>query len=280
VIALRWIIALVLPALFLEDAAFAQAPPDGRFALKPSWKQGYVIVPDSGGSTYIDCSTVARVAGWDTGHPNERRPSTLEIAYKVNGDAVVMTATAFFGVKADVNDTPETLARRPRKLVGTYSAHLNESVTLSGMTELGMEPLSVQVVTGKDLGAGQPTFISEAPSIQIEVTDQNREFFTLALHNTSSRAVTGYAICTQPRPGDAHCSGSEGGGIHPVLIAAGGTLTIPYYMSHSGRETPNGFVADPDPTTVVLKGAVFADGTIEGMGLRPITPEGARELAK
>lgn len=228
---------------------------------------------------YIDCSAVARVVGWDARHPNERRPSTLEIAYEVKEDAVVMTATAFFGVKADVNDTPETLARLPRKLVGTYSAYLNESVTLSGMAEFGMDPLSVQVVTAKDPGAGRPTFISEAPSIQIEVTNQNREFFTLALHNTSSRAVTGYAICTQMKPGNASCAGSQGGGIHP-LIAAGGTLTIPYYMNRSGRETPGGFVADPDPTTVVLKGAVFADGSIEGVGIRPITPEGAREFAK
>jgi hypothetical protein len=30
---------------------------------------------------------------------------------------------------------------------------------------------------------------------------------------------------------------------------------------------------------IVLKGVVFADGSIEGMGIAPLTPEGAQALA-
>jgi hypothetical protein len=269
--------------LCLTGADPAQPLPNGRFAVAvkqagESQPPNWMVVPDSvGSSSYIDCSTMARVPGWDAGHPDDKRPSTLEIAFKVEGDAVVMTATAFLGGNFDVNDTPATLARLPRKPLGTYSARVNESVTLSGMTEAGLQPVTVEVATARDPSGVHPIFISEVPSVQIELTGQNREFFTLALYNVSSRAVTGYAICAV-ESGGASCKGTKGNGT--TVISAGGTLTISYNMGHSGRETPNGFVADPDPAVVALKGVVFADGSVEGMGISPLTPEGMRLLTQ
>jgi hypothetical protein len=282
---LRRVLSVTTPLLWSIASGLAQTPPDGQFAVtvreagKSSLPQ-YSVLPESGESQLFDCANLAPVPDWETRHPNDKRPSTLEIAFKVVDDTVVMTATAYLGGKFDVNDTPDTLARLPRKSIGSYKARVNESVALIGMTEVGLQPLTVEVVPARDPAGVHPMFISEVPSVQIALTGQNREAFTLALHNVSSRAVTGYAICAQyANRGDASCKGAKGTSTRPV-IAAGATLTIAYSVSHSGHETPNGFVADPDPSMVVLKGVVFADGSAEGLGISPLTPSGIQSITQ
>jgi hypothetical protein len=285
--ALRRVVSVTLPLLWSIGSGLAQTPPDGQFAVtirqagKSSPPQ-YSVVPEAGGSqSLFDCSDLARVPDWETLHPDDKRPSIFEIVFKVVDDAVVMTATAYLGGKFDVNDTPDTLALLPRKTVGTYKARVNESVTLTGMTEVGLQPVTVEVVTARDPGAVHPMFISEVPSVQIAVTGQNREFFTLALHNVASRAVAGFSICAQySNNGGTSCRGQKGSATHPVIIAAGATLTIPYALGHSGRDTPNGFIADPDPPTVVLNGVVFADGGAEGLGVSPLAAAGVQSLTQ
>ena len=283
---LRFAFSLTLLLLYLSTSEMAQTLPDGRFAVtlkKPgdSSPPHYIVVRESGGSaTYLDCSQLAQVPGWTASHPDEKRPSTLEITFNAASDAVAITATAFFGDKFDMNDNPDTLASLPRKSAGTYTARVNESVLLIGMTEVGLQPVTAEVVTAHDPGGVHPLFISEVPSVQLELTGQNRESFTLALHNVSSRAVTGYLICSAyANKSGASCNGTKGSAKHAIVIAANATLTIPYGLNHSGRDTPNGYVPDPDPSIVILKGVVFSDGGVEGLG-DTATPEVMRSLTQ
>jgi hypothetical protein len=277
--AFRPITLLASLLLYLSGSGLAQTVPNGLFAVTVKrWGDSspprYTVVPEFGGAAqHLDCSQLAQVPGWDASHPDEKRPSTLEIAFKAVSDGVSITATVFFGEKFDMNDNPDTLARLPQKSVGTYTARVNGSALLTGMTEVGLQPVTVQVVTADDPGGVHPMFISEVPSVQVELTGQNRENFTLALHNVSARDVTGYLICAAyANNGGRSCDMAKGAAAHPVVIAAGATKTISYFMSHSGRETPNGYVADPDPSVVAVKGVIFSDGGAEGLGVSPPRP--------
>jgi hypothetical protein len=64
------------------------------------------------------------------------RPSALRLDLKAADDAVSITATAFYG-EFDRQTGPVSLEKLPSKLVGTYSGKLNDSVTLSGLGEVG-----------------------------------------------------------------------------------------------------------------------------------------------
>ena len=124
------------------------AAPQPKFAVEIS--RGKELPPIDGivyggvsSSTLLYDKSLDRLPNVDSSVP---RPSALRLDFKAADDAVSITATAFYGA-IDEQTTPVSLEKLPSKLVGTYSGKLNNSVTLSGLEEVGLEPLTVRIVT-------------------------------------------------------------------------------------------------------------------------------------
>jgi len=262
----RWMMMLVL-----ATTAAAQSLPEPQFAANIPWLHGYILIR-SGQTHYLSCVHQLLVPELELSHPNDQLPSGVEIAYKIAGNTVVITAVVVFGAKADMSDPPDVFTKLLRKPAGTYSARVNESVALAGLAEFGVEPMTIQIVNAQDPNAIHPLASSDAPSIVMEVTGQNRQYFTLALHNNSAQGLTGYSICQDLDARSTICIEANSSASKP-LIAAGETLQVHFRPRNSGYQTPSGlYVANPDPTSIVLKGVIFADGAIEGAGVKPIAP--------
>lgn len=93
-----------------------------------------------------------------------------------------------------------------------------------------------------------PTLVSEAPSIEIRVLEQNRAMYKPALHNKSPKDVVAFAFVRDDGNGNRVMNMSQSSDLSHALIPAGTTYA---------REVPWG-----SPT--VLAAALFADTSHEG----------------
>jgi hypothetical protein len=183
-------------------------------------------------------------------------PESLQLDYAVDGSRVLVTAYLLF----DQGDAQRRFDSHHKQRLGVYSARLNESVSLADLRKAGFEPFTIKVVTAKPSTPTHPTLLSKAPSIRIGLESEDRESYTLALHNISSKAVTGVVIGTG-REGDYGMKESTG---PHLLIPGGGTYRCDWGLTHSGRVTPHGFGEDQVSITISVEGALFDGGSFEG----------------
>jgi hypothetical protein len=180
--------------------------------------------------------------------------SALMLAYHVDGDAVAITASVVFGAFDNNSGSDPMAADHPKQEIGTYSLHPNESVVLQEMEQFGLQPWTIKIVNAQlPTSAGLPT-INEAPSIQSTILGHDREGYTIALHNLSSRAVSAFAVETTL---DHNSVSSE--------VAYRGSLIAPN-ESHEFRLfcDTSASAVDQSPCAFILKAALFADGSFEG----------------
>jgi len=253
-------------ALFLcATALVAQnAAPEARFALEVPNPNGnapqYLTVqePPSGRQvSFWYGQYLLPVAGWSSQAP---QPSALKLAYKVEGDTVVMEASVFFGA-FDGNDTPRSIEGLREQKLGTYSARLSESVTLRELEQFGVQPLTIGVVTARPPAPVRPVIVNKVPSLQVDVIGEEWTAFKLAARNVSGRAVTSLRL---DREGRVESTGSEEGALSTPLMAAGASRDFQLYSPMGGKMTPSGFVADPYPPVITVQAALFDDGSFEG----------------
>jgi hypothetical protein len=237
----------------LQDAKFAVEIP-GPKGFPPS----YHPVGSNGGSSLFYDESLHRVAGGD---PSRRQPTALKLEYKVDGDLVLITASVFFG-DFDRQTTPVSLYNLPQQRLGTYSAGLNQSVTLSEMEQFGLEPLTLKIAAAQPPASFHPRTMSKAPSIQMEIVGEDRTFYKVALHNLSTRAVTAVRV-DMPEENGAQGGQTTGDGSQD-LMAPGATYQFQFGIPHSGRMSNGGFVEGPPPPLLVLETALFKDGGYEG----------------
>ena len=109
----------VLCACFLaisihaQPAKFAVEIP-GRNGLPPS----YVTLGSPGIFSVVHDPAVR------AGKQEARKPSALKLAYKIEGESVVITASVFFG-EYDQLKSPVSLQNLPEEPAGSYSGGLN-----------------------------------------------------------------------------------------------------------------------------------------------------------
>jgi len=186
-------------------------------------------------------------------NPEDRPPAAVELSVRVEGDSVSIRTLVFFDAFDELKD-PDTTDRLPSKEGGVYSGRMNQSVTLSGLAQFGLEPVRLKIVSAKDPDAAPLKVVSRARSVSVTVVNQYRNRLVVALHNTSAQTVVEYTVC------NSECQNTRA----PALILPGETTQVPVPVLPSGHTTPNGFVVDPPPASVILEGAVFADGHLEG----------------
>jgi hypothetical protein len=135
-------------------------------------------------------------SGRTTADAKKDLASAFMLAYHVDGDAVAITASVVFGAFDNNSGSDPMKADHPKQDIGTYSLHPNESVVLQEMEQFGLQPWTIKIVNAQlPTSAGLPT-INEVPSIQSKILGQDRQGYTMALHNLSSRAVSAFVVET------------------------------------------------------------------------------------
>lgn len=253
---------LLALACVLAVTCRAQTPPLGsKFAVEipdpEGFPPGYVTLTSNGASSLFYDRSLHRLAGGD---PSRRQPTALKLEYKVEGELVLITASVFFD-DFDRQTTPVSLYNLPLQRVGTYSARLNQSVTLSEMEQFGLEPLKLKIVPAQPIASVRPQTMSKAPSIQMEIIGEDRTFYKVALHNLSTKAVMAVRVAMPDKDGAQGQTEVYGSG---DLIALGATHQLQFSIPHSGRMSDGGFVENPTPPLLVLETALFKDGSYEG----------------
>lgn len=255
--------------LFCLNTMYAQTPmrQQPRFALEiteDGFPSRFVIVPEDSGGGGIDSTFFGAsfhlLPGRDAGNSEQTQPSAVRVVSKVDGDEVAFTVSAIFGPFDQNDDTHRSLDGHPQRNIGRYSAHLNESITLQGMEQFGLQAWTIKIVNAQLPNPDSLPTVNEVPSIRPEILGKDREGYRIALHNLSSRAITAFVVETTF---DHNSQYSEHGGRDP-LIAKGGSHEFRLFCDTSDLGSSNGSVPRPAPCAFILKAALFADGSYEG----------------
>jgi hypothetical protein len=216
----------------------------------------YVALESTVSSLFYD-GGLHRVTSSD---PSRRQPTALKLEYKVEGEVVLITASLFFD-DFDRQNTPVSLDNLPSQKVRTYSVALNQSVSLSEIEQFGLEPLTLKIVPAQPTASVHPQTMTKAPSVEIEITGEDRVFYKVVLHNLSTKGVAAVRVDVPEK------DGAEGQIVGPGshdLIAPGGTYQLLFSIPHSGKMFNGTFVETSPPPLLVLEAAYFTDGRYEG----------------
>jgi len=237
------------------EPRFAVEVPMGKESLPMCW----ILYDGVSSSTPLYDDNLRRLPNADASIP---QPSALMLGFKVAGDTLSITATAFYG-ELDRQTTPASVEKLLSKPVGTYSGKMNDAVTLSGLEEVGLEPLTIRIVTPQADSSYHPLTRSNAPSLTIDFAPVDRITGMATLHNFSGKAVTAFQVGNSDRCG-------VGWGEGPVstdgtdVISPGATYQERIQLDGCGRAVNGTYVQDPPPSSLILKAVLFADGSYEG----------------
>jgi len=259
---MRTVIRLILlscPATMLYAQTPTQQP---KFALEIS-EDGpplhYELVPQGelvrGESLSIAPSPYLHLrSGRATADAKKNLASAFMLAYHVDGDAVAFTASVVFGAFDNNSGSDPMAADHPKQEIGTYSLHPNESVVLQEMEQFGLQPWTIKIVNAQlPTSIGLPS-INEVPSIQTKILGQDRQGYTIALHNLSSRAVSAFVVETTLD----HNSTSSEVNYRGSLIAPNEIHEFRLFCDTSAS------AVNQSPCAFILTAALFADGSYEG----------------
>src|SRR5437667_7804688 len=142
----------------------------------------FVIVPEGRvDSTFRGHPFLHPLRGHDI--RDSEKPSAIKLVCKVDGDAVEITASVFFGPLGKTDDTPLSLQGHPQQKIGTYSPHLNESIVLHEMEQLSLQPWTIKIVKVQLRNRGTPPTLYAVPSIQPQLLGVDRKCHRIALRN-------------------------------------------------------------------------------------------------
>ncbi len=132
------------------------------------------------------------------------------------------SASIVFGAFDNNSGSGPMMADHTKQYIGTYSLHPNESVVLQEMEQFGLQPWTIKIVNAQlPTSIGLPT-INEVPSIQSKILGQDRQGYTIALHNLSSRAVSAILFETTL---DHNSNQMDGFGVYQAC----GSVANPYF---------------------------------------------------
>ena len=83
-----------------------------------------------------------------SGSSGVRTPSFLRMNFWTEGETVVIQGTAYFG-DYDEHNLSESLKSLPKQQFGPYSGHLYNDITLAGMADFGLTPITLRVAPFK-----------------------------------------------------------------------------------------------------------------------------------
>ncbi|HEY0322721.1 MAG TPA: hypothetical protein VGC66_17335 [Pyrinomonadaceae bacterium] len=257
---LRVVLLLVLASCFLQINAGAQqakqaAQAPTGLALEITYFKGnrpaYQTVPNT--AWY---ASFRRIEGWKPA--GDALPvQAVNIASRMEGTAVRVVVSLHLGKKLF----------EKQEGVGSYLLQENERLTVNDMTTYGLEPFEVAVLRVERKSASVPAVTSNAPSVEVtdvQAVDSTFPMFKLTLRNTSSKNISalflemfaGGRLRTSAMPHNQDAA---------PLIVAGETFELKRELNKDARQSGGGFAPETAPNqTLVIKTAVFDDGTYEG----------------
>jgi hypothetical protein len=243
------IAALALAAL-LASCAHRQSKTESAPALAVEFPAGnglfgeandQLAVPPFGGvGTELTGDSLSPLPGTD---PHAGPPITLSLGFTAHGDRV--NATVY---SVPPESDPLRWSDGHKRLLGRWSAKVNETIEIKELKKLGYEPITFRIVKA----APPPPYravISNVPSIKIAPAVQDGQMpygaCMVMLHNTSSSAVLAYASTNgvDPKAGAEVLRKSTGSPGRPAIAPRGDAC------DHYGD---------------AIAAAVFSDGSYEG----------------
>jgi hypothetical protein len=189
-----------------------------------------------------------------TNDPNAERPSSVKLQFRViSNDAVSITATVLFG-KFDLYEP--SMRNMRSETVATHSFRVNDLVSFPELNRIGFSLLNYRLVPAQPDRPYRPRLESKAPSLTFDFAQIDRTTGKISVHNHSEKAVVALMVGNAGGGGGAQ---SEPG---RTLIAPGATYDFDSSTPISGWCI--GRVCGPEPLPLILRYAVFEDGSYEG----------------
>lgn len=244
----------------------AQAPQEEQPRLAVEIPGGKTMPPSYAFPAYGDGVSGSLYYGQNlhrlpSSDPDARQPSLLKLEFKAAGDVVSISATVYYGAFDDQH-LPASAEKLEHENAGTYTGKLNDSVTLSGLEQAGLEPITLRIVSAQSDEPITPLARSDAPSLQFTFAPFDRISGTATIQNLSDRAVVALRIGNSEN-GTGWGQEENSSGQTP-LIAPGATYKNHLSPGSSGRIVNGTYVPNPAPTELILQAALFADGSYEG----------------
>lgn len=181
----------------------------------------------------------------------------VQIASSMEGPALRVVVSIHLGKK---------MFEKQERL-GSYLLHENERLTLYEMTAFGLEPYELMAARVEKRSAYTPAVTSYAPSVEareVRALDATFPVFNLKLRNASSKNISALSIEIRVN-GRPRISAMAHNRDAVPLIEAGGTYEYKRQFATSATEAGGGYLPETVPDqTLVIKAAVFDDGTFEG----------------
>jgi len=253
-------IGLTVPAAKVYGQQDSPAPT--RLALEitfyPGRKPAYQTVPgpDSkpSGAWF---GLFARTASWQA-PAGEQPAEAVRVISRVEEDAVRITVSILSGSKAWENE----------QRVGTYLIRETEKISIDDLKLFGIEPFQIKLVrVNPNIPAVPPVILKGVESVVV-INSMAKETtlpsYRIILHNQSNKNIVALGVDVVTG-GKAQMTSKPRGIDGQPLIPAGKEYWLTVAAPNRAQATPGGYVpTSPTDQQIVIKAAVFDDGTYEG----------------
>jgi hypothetical protein len=257
-------ILFTLSLTVLAATVFAQqnvqAPT--RLALEvtfyPGQKPAYETVPgpDSkpSGAWF---GLFGRIASWRP--PAGTQPiEAVRVISRVEGDAVRVTVSTLSGSKALENE----------QRVGTYLIRETEKISIDDLKLFGIEPFQIKLVRVNPNVTPVPPVILKGVESVVVINSMAKETtlpsYRIILRNQSNKNIVGLGVDVVAG-GKVQITSKPRGIDGQPLIPANKEYWLTVTAPNRAQQTPDGYVpTSPSDQQIIIKSAVFEDGTFEG----------------
>jgi hypothetical protein len=253
-------IGLTLSAAKMYAQQDVQAPT--RLALEVTYYPGrtpaYETVPgpDSkpSGAWF---ALFGRIASWQA--PAGTQPTeAVRVISRVEGDAVRVTVSTLSGSKALENE----------QRVGTYLIRETEKISIDDLKRFGIEPFQIKLVRVNPSIPPVPPVVLKGVESVVIINSMAKETtlpsYRIILRNQSNKNIIGLGFDVVAG-GKVQITAKPRGIDGQPLIPAGKEYWLTVAAPNRAQLTAGGYVpTSPADQQIVIKAAVFEDGTYEG----------------
>jgi len=253
-------IGLTVPAA--KVLAQQDVPGPTRLALEvtyyPGRKPAYETVPGPeskpSGAWF---GLFARTASWQA--PAGAQPEeAVRVISRVEGDAVRVTVSILSGSKAWENE----------QRVGTYLIRETEKISIDDLKQFGIEPFQIKLVrVNPNIPPVPPVILKGVESVVVlnsMAKETTLPAYRIILRNQSNKNIVALGV-EVVAAGSVQVTSKPRGIDGQSLIPAGKEYWLTVAAPNRAQQTPGGYVlTSPTDQQILIKAAVFDDGTYEG----------------
>jgi hypothetical protein len=215
--------------------------------------------------------------GWDHADKSHPQPTGLGFSYRLKGNELRVLVFLEFDSAASPSSSEQ------KQPVGNYVIHPGESITVSELSQFGLQPVQLKLVTAKPPDAAQPEIVNETSSMVVEDVDQDRAEYKLSLRNTSELAADGVVISVFDAAGRCKMHNLGPGGEHLMSPGTTGEMHLGFPVAGEdegfvgadgisclvapegdGGSSPGAHSGGPQTPKIVIEAVAFEDGSYEG----------------